>query len=464
MRSLYGRFVIISVVIMCISSIMAFLLANLYYHVYLKPYNSEKILTYAKEVKDIYEKTNGPYKEEYLKSISKLGYSIYMVDNQKQGKRYGDGFKKINISEEITESVLNGNLYNGIEMYPKRLFSTGYFDNTVINSIGIPVNHNNNQYALFIRPNIGNQFGELRIFYAVMVGLIIIISLMLIAIATRFIVHPIRKFTYATKEIANGEYDLVLPEHRKDEIGMLAKSFRKMAQKLKSSDKMRQEFVSNVSHEFQSPLSSIQGFSQTLQTENLSLTERNYYLEIIESESRRMSNLCKQLLTLASLDQEELTLHKEFYDLGTQIRNIILMFEWEWREKDFAVELDIPSMQIYGDANLLHQVWTNLFTNSIKFTENGGTISFVGEETEKEWRISISDTGNGIEEEEIKKIFDRFYKIDTARDRKVNGSGLGLSIVKEIIELHDGIITVQSNKGVGTTFTIYLPKNKADLI
>ncbi|WP_243523790.1 cell wall metabolism sensor histidine kinase WalK [Bacillus pseudomycoides] len=464
MRSLYSRFVIISVFIMLISSILAFLLTNVYYHVYLKPYNSEKILKYAQEVKYLYEKNTEQNKDDYLQSISNLGFEVYVVDDKKQGKRYDDNFKKMNISEETIEHVLEGNIYNGIATYPNHLFATGFFDNTLLNSIGIPIENNGKGYALFIRPDIQHQFGELRIFYAVLLGLIIVISLICIAVATRFIVRPIQRFTHATKEIANGKYDLALPENRKDELGTLATSFRKMTKKLQNVDRMRQEFVSNVSHEFQSPLSSIQGFSKTLQTNDLTVVEQKHYLEIIESESRRMSSLCKQLLILASLDKEDLTLLKQPFNLGKQIRDIIFMLEWEWRIKDLAVEMDVPNMQIYGDENLLYQVWTNLFINSIKFTESAGTISFEAEELETEWRISITDMGIGIPENAVKKIFDRFHKVDTARNRKVTGSGLGLSIVKKVVDLHEGAITVDSELGKGTTFSIYLPKQEAESI
>lgn len=460
MRSLYSRFVIISIFIMLISSVVAFLLTNVFYHVYLKPYNNEKILKYAEEVKYLYEKDTELNKNHYLQSISNLGFEIYLVDDQKQGKRYGDDFKKMNISDETIEHVLNGHIYNGVLTYPNQLFATGFFDNSLMNSIGIPIENNGKGYALFIRPDIQQQFGELRIFYAVLLGLIIVISLICIAISTRFVVRPIQRFTDATKEIASGNYDLAMPENRCDEIGTLAKSFRKMAKKLRNSEQMRQEFVSNVSHEFQSPLSSIQGFSKTLQTNDLTKSEQTHYLEIIESESRRMSSLCKQLLMLASLDKDDLTLRKQPFDLGKQIKDIIFMLEWRWRTKELAVEMDVPNIQIHGDENLLYQVWMNLFTNSIKFTESGGTIAFAAEELETEWRISISDMGIGIPENEIKKIFDRFHKVDTARNRNVNGSGLGLSIVKKVVDLHGGAITVDSELEKGTTFSIYLPKQQ----
>ncbi|MED3152783.1 HAMP domain-containing sensor histidine kinase, partial [Bacillus thuringiensis] len=348
--------------------------------------------------------------------------------------------------------------FNGVSTYPTRLFITGFFDNELINSVGVPVKHGDKQYALFIRPDVQQQFGEMRIFLAVLLGFIVLLSIIFIAIAAGYIVRPIRKFTKATQKIASGEYEIELDVKRKDEIGTLSTSFQKMTKSIKELDEMRQEFVSNVSHEFQSPLSSIQGFSKTLQTEKMSEEERNHYLQIIEGESKRMSSLCKQLLTLASLDKEEKVLQIREFNLQKQIKDVIFMLEWKWREKDIAVEFDVPDITIKGDENLLHQVWSNIFTNSIKFSNDGGTIEFFVEELESSVIISISDNGIGMEKEEMDRIFDRFYKVDTARARNVEGSGLGLSIVQKIVELHNGDVSVYSTKGEGTTVRVELPK------
>ncbi|EEL50130.1 sensor histidine kinase [Bacillus cereus] len=458
MKSLYSRFVLITIGIMLLSSIIGFLLTNVYYQVKLKPYNSEKILRYAEEIKDLYEKQSEETKEEYLQSIAKLGYEIYVVDDQKHGKRIGNAFRKTKISDATIEEVLQGKTYNGVSTYPTRLFITGFFDNELINSVGVPLKHGDKQYALFIRPDIQQQFGEMRIFLAVLLGFIVVLSIVFIAIAARYIIRPIQTFTKATQKIASGEYDIELEEGRKDEIGTLAMSFKKMTKSIKELDEMRQEFVSNVSHEFQSPLSSIQGFSKTLQSENVTEEEQKHYLQIIEGESKRMSSLCKQLLTLASLDKEETVLQVKEFNLQKQIKDVVFMLEWKWREKDIAVEFDVPNMNITGDENLLHQVWANLFTNSIKFTDQGGTIEFAAKELENSVEISVSDSGIGMEQEEVNRIFDRFYKVDTARARNVEGSGLGLSIVHKIVELHHGIISVESKKGEGTTFRIEIPK------
>ncbi|CAM4280580.1 membrane protein [Bacillus manliponensis] len=458
MRSLYTRFVFISICIMLCTSILGFLLANVYYQVKLKPYNSEKILRYAQVVANMYEKQEDENKEAYLYSITNLGYEIYVVNNQKQGKQYGNAFRTINVDEKTIDTVLQGNVYNGVSKYPTRLFITGFFDNELMNSVGVPIKDGEKQYALFIRPDIGQQFGEMRIFLAILLAFIVVLSIVCIAIGARYIIRPIRILTKATQKIASGEYDIELDDRRKDEIGLLAVSFRKMTKSIQDLDQMRQEFVSNVSHEFQSPLASIQGFSKTLQSENITEQERGHYLKIIELESKRMSNLCKQLLTLASLDKEEHALQLQTFSLQQQIKDVIFMLEWQWQEKDIAIEFDIPSMSVTADKDLLYQVWTNLLTNSIKFTDSGGTIAFHVEERGDTIVTSISDNGIGMETEQLNKIFDRFYKVDEARARNVEGSGLGLSIVKKIVDLHDGEVEVESESGRGTKVSVILLK------
>lgn len=321
----------------------------------------------------------------------------------------------------------------------------------------MPVTVKEHQYALFFRPNTELQFGELRIFFALILLLTILISILFVLVSTRYIVKPIITLTQATKQIAKGHYDIHLNVRLRDEIGELAHHFSQMAKSLEQLEAMRQEFVSNVSHEIQSPLASIQGFSQTLQSKELSEDQRQHYLSIIENESRRMSQLSKQLLTMASLDKEKEILNKHSFDAAAQIKQVLFMMEWSWREKDLALEMDLPAADIYADEQLLHQVWTNLIMNSIKFTEKGGSISIKLVKKEHEYHIEIKDTGIGISSDDLPYIFNRFYKADKARIRKEAGSGLGLAITKKIIELHNGQIRVTSQLGKGTAFHIYLP-------
>ncbi|MDE1446355.1 HAMP domain-containing sensor histidine kinase, partial [Bacillus licheniformis] len=166
-----------------------------------------------------------------------------------------------------------------------------FFDNVLIKTIGIPIRDNGHQYALFFRPNTEFQFGVFRIFFALILLLTIFITILLVLVSTRYIVNPITKLTQPTTQIAEGKYDIQLNTTLRDEIGELTNHFSRMAKNLEQLEAMRQEFVSNVSHEIQSPLASIQGFSKTLQSKKLSEDQRQHYLSIIEKESRRMSQL-----------------------------------------------------------------------------------------------------------------------------------------------------------------------------
>ena len=459
MKTLYLRILVTTFVVMISSSLLAFLISNDYYQYKLKPRNDKKITKMALDIVDFYEKNPEVNVGNYLHNIGDLGYQIFMVDELGNETNYGGQYRKNDLDIDVIDQVLDGEIYHGVAAFPTSAFITGFFDNDINNSIGVPVKIYNQQYAVFVRPDTEVQFGELRIFFALLMVITAIISFGLITISTRYIVKPITKLTEATKKIAKGKYDIQLHVSRKDEIGVLANNFSEMAKGLSQLEEMRQEFVSNVSHEIQSPLASIKGFAQTLQTEEVTFEQRQKYLKIIENESTRMSQLSKQLLLLASLDKEDTILEKSSFDVAEQIKQIVFMTEWSWREKDLAIDLDLPSTIILGDQKLLHQVWTNILTNSIKYTDNGGSISITIREQKNQCHIEFKDTGIGISEENQSQIFNRFYKVDKARNRggESNSSGLGLAISKEIIDLHNGQIIVESQIGKGSIFHIYLP-------
>lgn len=458
MRTLYLRLFLTTLMVMILSSLIAFFLSNAYYQLYLKPSNDEKLTKMAEDIKSFYEENPEDRMDSYLSHISHLGYQLYLVNDQKKGTFYGNAFRKSTIDGKTLQTVLSGRVYHGIREYPSKVFITGFFENDLKNTIGMPLTINKKQYALFMRPDTELQIGELRIFLAVLLLLTFVISVLLVIVSTRYLVAPITKLTEATKSIASGKYTIQLNVNRRDEIGRLAGHFSQMAKGLDQLEASRQEFVSNVSHEIQSPLASIQGFTQTLQSKHLREEERQHYLKIIEQESKRMSQLSKQLLTLASLDKEESLLNKKTFDLSAQIKQVLSMTEWHWREKDLAIDMELPSTFLYGDENLLHQVWSNLLTNCIKFTDPGGTISISLENQDTHCLVTISDTGIGISNEDLSRIFDRFYKADKARERKEASTGLGLAIVKKIIALHDGQIEVQSELGKGSSFQVTLPR------
>ncbi len=243
-------------------------------------------------------------------------------------------------------------------------------------------------------------------------------------------------------------------------ISDLVERINHMAEELGEMETMRQDFVSNVSHEIQSPLTSIRGFVSLLKDDSLSKEERLKYIGIIESESLRLSKLSENLLRLSMLESENSEVNSKTYSLSKQLKDAILLFEPQWSGKDIEVSLDDlhnDTTDIYADEELLNQVWINLLNNSIKFTPAGGKISISVFRDETLARITISDSGIGMSEETKTHIFERFYMADKARGRNAGGNGLGLSIVKKIIQMHHGDIDVNSKPGEGTSIIVTIP-------
>src|SRR6266498_752465 len=263
----------------------------------------------------------------------------------------------------------------------------------------------------------------------------------------------------ALERIARGDFSVRLENEFQDNqiVGQLASTVNKMALELDQMENMRQEFISNVSHEIQSPLTSIHGFTQALANDQLSLEERHHYLSIIENESTRLSRITEDLLKLASLESEQLKFEPKSYRLDKQIRSLILVCEPQWRDKNINMDVSLDEIAITGDEDLLSQVWINLIHNSIKFTPQAGSIKVTLSPRGDQVQFRISDTGIGISEEDQTRIFERFYKVDKSRTNSDGSSGLGLSIVKKIVNLHKGTIEVESKVSAGTTFTVSLP-------
>lgn len=457
MKTLYIRIVLTFVLITLISGIVALLLTNVYYVAHIREYNDKKLLTISNEIRTLYEQMPEVVRlDDYFNPIANMGFQLYVVNERMESAFYGAPFKHQEIDLTHIQSVLDGNTYNGV-MEKRPLFVTEYFENSIRNSIGFPLMAQGERYAVFVRPNLEQQIGEVRMLLAILLSSGFLFSIALIVILTRSIVKPVKQLTIATTKIVGGDYNMEMDVQRQDEIGNLARHFKHMAQSLQRLDEMRQQFVANVSHEIQSPLTSIQGFAQSIIDEQASPDEQRRYLHIIAEESRRLSALSKQLLTLASLDKEADIVKPITYRLDEQIRQAMIVTEWQWSEGKLEIELDLDEVTVTADPQLLVQVWLNLITNSIKFCRPGDTIS-IRLQADRDIVVSVSDTGVGISDTELPHIFDRFYKADKARNRSRSGSGLGLSIAKKIIDLHRGAIEVQSELGKGTTFTVRLPR------
>ncbi|MGM8211192.1 sensor histidine kinase [Virgibacillus sp. W0430] len=457
MRTLYVRVFITTMGIMIASALMAFIAANMYYQQAVKPKNDQKVTEIAQSIAQVMEESGRDKFASYLHAMTDLGYQFYLVHEDGDHQTFGKPFRTYDLKDAQIDTVLSGNVYHGIATFPWQLFVTGFFDNELKNTVGVPVKVEGEAYALFVRPNTLQQFGEMREFLTVLLLLLLFFSFLFVLWSTRYIVTPIRKLTKATRKIAAGNYHIKLTTKRRDEIGRLANDFSRMSNSLSRMEEKRQEFVSNVSHEIQSPLTSIQGFSQALQEEGLSDAERQRYSKIIEKESRRLSLLSRQLLTLSFLERVEAQA-KTTFDLSDQLKEVVATTEWQQRDKEIAIIVDTPSAIIQADKKLLYQVWLNLITNAIHYTPKGGNITIRLEVLSGTVNVFIEDTGVGIDAADMPYIFDRFYKVDRSRKRTEASAGLGLAITKKIIELHAGTIEVTSEKGKGSTFIVSLPK------
>jgi len=263
----------------------------------------------------------------------------------------------------------------------------------------------------------------------------------------------------ALEQIAKGDFRVRLNSTSEINIIVreLATSVNQMAQELDQMEHLRQEFISNVSHDIQSPLTSIRGFAQVLYDEGLNAEARHHYLTIIETEIMRMSRMTDNMLRLVSLESEHMKVACRPYRLDKQIISLILACEPQWVSKTIDMDVALAEIMVSADEDLLGQVWSNLLHNSIKFTPAGGQVRVELQQRDNQFLCSFIDTGIGIPEEAQAHIFERFYKADQARERSNAGSGLGLAIAKKIVELHQGTITITSHTGTGTIVTVSLP-------
>lgn len=276
-------------------------------------------------------------------------------------------------------------------------------------------------------------------------------------IVADIIVKPISRLTKVTDELAKGNYKVRVNYEGKDEISSLYASFNQMAVRLAKQETIRQQFISDVSHEFQTPLTAISGFATILKNENLTDEQRKKYADIILFNSNRLSHLSKNMLQLTLLDGEDTALDKTEFPLIEQLNRVIEMEDNAALSKDIEIEFIHPKKEfiIEADESRMEQVWINLLSNAIKYTNEHGVVTVEVRRTPTELQVRFEDTGVGMSQDAISHIFERFYRQD--KSRTIEGNGLGLSIVKRIIDLHHYKIDVESQEDVGSVFTVYIP-------
>lgn len=458
MRSLYGKFLSFTMGIMLTSAVVAFLVVNTYYHQQLKGQNDAKNMNIALTMAEYIETEEPADLAGYFSTQATAGYKLFVVNDSRQSTLYGAPFRLENLRTASVDKVLNGQLYHGMRDLKTETFMTGFFSDELANTVGVPFTYNGETYALFMRPDIKLLFTEVHYLLGGMVVVMAIVSLLSMLIVAKKLIEPITKLTAAAKKVGEEKFTGSLDITRRDEIGQLAQSFQRMTEKLSENDRMRKEFISDVSHDFQSPLLNIKGYANLLMDSELPEQDRQNYAKVIQSETERLSSLTKQLLLLTSLDQLESPLKPIKFRLDEQVKEVIRKQRWLLEEKEMSLVMELDEVVITGDPAFLEKVWENLLSNALKYTETGGEIDIRLTDGADKVKITIQDNGAGIAAHHLNRLFDRFYRVDHSRTQEIEGTGLGLSIVHQVVKLHEGSIEIDSEEEVGTTFTVTLPK------
>lgn len=277
---------------------------------------------------------------------------------------------------------------------------------------------------------------------------------------TRHYQRPIEEFSEAASRVAAGDFSVYLaPHHTTDKsthLDILFTDFNKMVEELGSIETLKTDFFSNVSHEIKTPLALIQNNAELLRRDNLTQEQRQEYTEMILHATKRLSNLITNMLKLNKLEKQSIRPEPQEYDLCRQLCKCALQFERIWEKKQIEFNADIEERAVIeADSGLLELVWTNLLSNALKFTPEGGCVT-LSQTSEEDWVIvSVMDTGCGMDETTMKKIFDKFYQGDTSHSTE--GNGLGLALIDRILRLLNGTVSVKSEVGKGSIFTVRLP-------
>jgi signal transduction histidine kinase len=384
--------------------------------------------------------------------IIKDEYEKGNVSKESIQRLFKDNYINISFIDDIEGYGIKEEAVSLLKMGKTLTLRTNEYGNT---SITTPVAIGRiKDYYIVAKPEFENLGFSARSIIMSINTMAIIIGSILFLFVGMLMVIPIKKLIKATEKVAQGDFDVKLGNKRVDEMGMLISSFNTMAEELKSIEIFRNNFISDISHEFRTPLTSIEGYTKLLIDCNEE--ERREYADIIIEETKRLSILTTNILTLNKVDNQNIPTLMEDITLDEQIRKSILLLEKKWIDKDIELEIDLEKILYRGNSSLMYQVWINLIDNAIKFSPKGGKIEIKLYEEYGNTIFLIKDNGIGISKEDQKKMFEKFYKGD--KSRNTDGNGLGLSIVKRIVEIHNGKMLVESSIGIGTNIIVKLYK------
>lgn len=283
----------------------------------------------------------------------------------------------------------------------------------------------------------------------------LLISAPLIAMTIKIILKPIPILKNAMEKVSKGEFDIKLETESKiDEIRKAYESFNIMVKELQSTEILQTDFISNVSHEFKTPINAIEGYAMLLQGEEIS-DEQCEYIDKILQNTKRLTELIGGILLLSKIENQVIAPKKEIFRLDEQIRKVIVALEMKWTKKEIEFDISMDEILYDGNQSLLYHVWLNLIDNAIKFSKQGGNIKITLEKKDNNVEFVIEDNGEGISDEDMKHIFDKFFQADSSHNKE--GNGLGLTLVKRILNINEGKIECKQGQSGGCIFIVNLP-------
>lgn len=286
----------------------------------------------------------------------------------------------------------------------------------------------------------------------------IIMGFILSFILGRYFLKPVNKLVDGLTMLSSGNYKTRIDYKQDGYLSPIYKSFNNLAAELEKTEILRSDFINSFSHEFKTPISSINGLISLIKKGNLSQKKQNEYLDIIAEETNRLSEITTNILNLTKYESQGILTDKTTFNLSEQIRTCVLLLEKKWSAKNLALFIEFDEYNIVGNEDMLKQVWTNILDNAVKFADKGGRLTVRIRCESDTLYTEIENTGSEIKEEDLQRIFNKFYQADSTHTKE--GNGIGLSIVKSIVDLHGGNVKVFSENNV-TTFIVGLPYQPA---
>lgn len=356
------------------------------------------------------------------------------------------------VGDDLLRSVYQGGFVGQGEVNGMRSYIVGrpiYSDGDIIGSVFATTQATGSQLAMAV----------LRIF--VMSALFcLLIAFIAIWYLTKNFVKPLKQMSTAAKKFAIGDFSYRVKITGDDELADLSRAFNDMADSLDKLESSRRSFVSNVSHELRTPMTSIGGFIDGILDGTIPRDKQDYYLDIVSTEIRRLSRLVVAMLNMSKIESGSFEMKPSNYDISDQIIHILLTFEQKIEEKNIEIQglENFNPTYITADTDMIYQVIYNIFDNAVKFTNEGGYINVSMINMQNEIEVHIKNSGTGINSDELSRVFERFYKVDKSRSLDAKGAGLGLYIVKMMVEMHGGRIWARSDDDSSAEFIFRLPK------